>query len=139
MLLTGWRQRAGRSTQQLGISYKQKRRAVPHRRAIRGCRKPATGTRAIPACHVMCDGERTQNVRVYTLPTVEMFPHGLEMCVMPKYFAFVNAKRVAAFAFLAAAAGGLAAQADPVDIQRQLLGALAPTHFARFFAFFTPA
>jgi hypothetical protein len=85
----------------------------------------------------MCDGERTQNARVCTLPTVEMFPHGVEMCVMPKYFAFVNAKRVAAFVFLAAAAGGLAAQADPVDVQQQLLDALARGDVAGAVALFT--
>ena len=56
---------------------------------------------------------------------------------MPKYFAFVNAKRVAAFAFLAAAAGGLAAQADPVDVQRQLLDALARSDVAGAVALFT--
>jgi len=56
---------------------------------------------------------------------------------MPKTFGLFTAKRIAVLLAVAAAAAGSLAQADPVDVQQQLLDALARSDVAAAVALFT--
>jgi hypothetical protein len=58
------------------------------------------------------------------------FNDAMEMRVMPKSFALVKANRFALLLAVAAAGAGILAQADPVDVQQQLLDALARSDVA---------
>src|SRR5271166_5271258 len=61
----------------------------------------------------------------------------MDMRVMPKTFGLFTAKRIAVLLAVAAAAAGSLAQADPVDVQQQLLDALARSDVAAAVALFT--